>query len=85
MTLTLPDDIINKTGLSQRDALIEFACHLYDAQKLDAPAASRLAGLSRGEFEDELLKRGLPLVRVTQEYWQQELQTLNQIHEGERK
>jgi predicted HTH domain antitoxin len=49
--------------MSERDALIEFACRLFDAGKLRLWGAARLAGLSRVAFEDELLARHIPLAR----------------------
>ena len=59
MTFSIPDDILARAGLSERDALIEFACRLYDAERLEKPDATRLCGLERTEFEAELFKRGL--------------------------
>ncbi len=63
MPLVIPDDALREAGLSERDALIEFACRLFDAGKLTLWSAARLAGLSRVAFEDELLARGIPWLR----------------------
>ena len=38
------------------------------------PQATRWAGVARVEFETALLERELPLVRVDQGYWDQEVQ-----------
>ena len=65
MTLTIPDDVLTQTGLTEREVLIELACRLYDAEKLSKPAAVQLSGLERADFEDELVKRGLPWIRVS--------------------
>jgi len=65
MTLTIPDDVLRQTGLTERELLIELACRLYDAEKLSKPAAVQLSGLERADFEDELVKRGLPWIRVS--------------------
>ena len=79
MPLLIPDEILTDAGLSERAAAIEFACRLYDAQKLTLPAATRWTGLSRTEFEEELLRRNLPLVRVDDVYWQQEMESMQQL------
>ncbi len=34
MPLVIPDDALREAGLSEREALIEFACHLFEAGKL---------------------------------------------------
>ena len=67
MTITVPDEVLRQAGLSERDALIEFACRLFDAERLDLFAASRLAGLSRTEMEAELRIRRIPIYRPTLE------------------
>jgi predicted HTH domain antitoxin len=60
--------------MSEREMKIEIACRLFDADKLHKPQAARLAGLSRAEFEDELLKRGLALFHIDEEYVRHDLE-----------
>ena len=79
MPLTIPDDLLAAAGLSERDARIEIACRLYDAGKLAIPAATRWTGLTRTEFEEELLRRKLPLCRPTGEDLKQDLKTLQRL------
>lgn len=67
MGLHISDEVLRQAGLSEREALVEFACRLVQAEKLTLPQGSKLAGLSRVEFEDELLSRGIPLYRPTLE------------------
>jgi predicted HTH domain antitoxin len=67
MTINIPDDILRQIGPTERDVLIEIACRLYDAEKIEKPQATRLCGLSRVELEDELAKRGLAVYRATLE------------------
>lgn len=64
MPLTIPDDTLNDLKMDEREARIEIACRLFDADKLSKPAACRLTGLSRVEFEGELSKRGLPWIHL---------------------
>ena len=64
MPVVISDEILKAAKLSERDVLIEMACRWYDAGRLDKPSAVKLAGLTRTEFEAELLKRGLPWKRL---------------------
>ena len=64
MPLTIPDETLQQMKMTEQEARIEIACQLYTADKIAKPAASRLAGLSRDEFEGELMKRGMPWIRL---------------------
>jgi len=79
MPLTIPDDLLAEAGLTQRDARIEIACRLYDAGRLTMPAATGWTGLSRTEFEAELLSRGIAVSRPTAEDLRQDLDTLPRL------
>lgn len=65
MPLQIPDEVLKQAGLTEREALVEFACRLFDAGKLTMPQASKLAGLSRDEFQAAAMDRGIPLFRPT--------------------
>ncbi len=79
MALTIGDDLLAEAGLSERDARIEIACRLYDAGKLAMPAATRWAGLSRTQFEAELLRREIAIFRPTGEDLKQDLKTFQRL------
>jgi predicted HTH domain antitoxin len=79
MPLVIPDEILQQLGLSEREALIEFACRLFDAGKLYLPDSARLAGLTRVEMEDELAKRNIPIYRPTVEDLLQELADMDRL------
>jgi predicted HTH domain antitoxin len=79
MTITIPHDILKRAGLTEQEALVEFACRLYDAEKISLPDASRLAGLERVYFEAELRKRGLPIFRPTLDEFEQDLRALRKL------
>jgi predicted HTH domain antitoxin len=64
MSLTIPEETLDGLRHAPRDALIDMACRLYDADRISKPEATKLTGLSRVEFEGELTKRGLPWIRV---------------------
>ncbi len=79
MPLTIGDDLLAEAGFSERDARIEIACRLYDAGKLAMPAATRWAGLSRTQFEAELLRREIAIFRPTSEDLKQDLKTFQRL------
>ena len=79
MPLVISDEDLRKTGLSERDALIEFACRLFQAEKLSLPAAAKLAKLSRVEMEDALFDRGIPAYRYTVEMLEEDMANLKKL------
>lgn len=79
MPVTFPDQLLSEAGLSEAEAKLEIACRLYDAGTLTMPQATRWAGISRIEFESALLERQLPLVRIDDTYWQQEVEGLERL------
>ena len=79
MPVTVPDQLLSEAGLSEVEAKLEIACRLYDAGKLTMPQATRWAEISRSEFESALLERHLPLVRIDDTYWQQEVEGLERL------
>lgn len=72
MPVLLEDDLLSDAGFSEQQARTEIACRLYDAGRLTMPQATRWAGLTRLALEAALLERGLPLIRVDENYWRQE-------------
>ena len=83
MTLRIPDEILKAANLDEHGVLVELACHLFDAQRLSLGQASRLAGMSRTDFEDELHDRKISVYRYGEEEFQQDLQALAKMkHQG---
>ena len=76
MTLHIPEEILKEAGLSEDEALIEFACRLFDAQKISLWTAAKLAGLNRTQMEEALLARGIAIYRPSVEDLDQDLRTL---------
>ena len=62
-SLMIPEEVLREAGLTESEALVEFACRLFDAGKLTLWSAAKLARLDRNGIEDALLKRGLPIYR----------------------
>jgi predicted HTH domain antitoxin len=82
MSITISDELLREAGMSDREALLEIACRLFDAGKLTLPLAARLAGLSRGEMEDQLLDRKIALYRPTLDDYRDDVETLRKLKEG---
>ena len=86
MDLSIPDDILKQAGLTEDEALVELACHLFDTDRLDFPTAARMAHLDRMGFERELRSRNLPVIHYTEEHYEQDRATiahLDRIRRGE--
>lgn len=79
MPVIITDETLKQAGLSEREMKIEIACRLFDANKLALWPAAQLAGMSRGEFEDELMLRQIPVYRPTLEDFRQDLKTLDEL------
>lgn len=60
MTIDLPDVKIGSQPLTSEQARIEIACGLYAGWKATMTQASRIAGLPRILFMEELGKRKIP-------------------------
>jgi predicted HTH domain antitoxin len=79
MPLIIPDDALQEAGLSESEALTEFACRLFDAGKLTLWAAARLAGLSRVAFEGELQARHIAWLRPDERDLAEDLAALDRL------
>ena len=79
MTLTIPDEILKEAKLTEREALVELACRLFDAGRLSLPMASRLAGLPREHFEGELHQRRISIYRPTLEDVRGDVEALKRL------
>ena len=78
MPVIIPDETLKQAGLTEKEALIEIACLLFDADKLHLWPAAQLAAMSRGEFESELMSRGIAVHRIDEEYLRHELEMSGQ-------
>ena len=73
MTITIPDNLADKAKVTEREALIELACRLFDAERISKFEATSLTGLSRIEFEEQLVDRKLPRMRISEEEFMHDL------------
>jgi predicted HTH domain antitoxin len=79
MPVVISDETLSEAGLSEREALAEIACRLFDAGKLTLWSAARLAQLSRVAFEQELRARHIALYRPTVDDLEADLNALDRF------
>jgi predicted HTH domain antitoxin len=61
MTITIPDDVLEATHMSEDELLQELAVTLYQQDKLSLTQAAQLSGSDRDSFQDLLTSRGIAL------------------------
>lgn len=59
MSVTIPDDIVQSTHMTEAELKVEIAVMLYKQQKISSGKARAWTGLTVIEFQHELAKRGL--------------------------
>lgn len=79
MPLVISDETLRHAKLDEHEARVEIACLLYKAERLDLWPAAQLAGLSRVEMEDELMRRGIAVHRPTVEEVRADLESLQPL------
>jgi predicted HTH domain antitoxin len=77
--VVIPDETLKAAGLTEREAVLEIACHLFDAGKLALWPAAKPAGMSRGEFEAELGHRKIAVYRPAEQDFANDLAALNRL------
>lgn len=78
MPLITPDEMLKLVGLTKQEMTVEIACRLFDAGKLHLWPAAQLAGMSRVQFEDALIKRGIAPYPLDADYVCQEFEYVQQ-------
>lgn len=75
MTLTLSEELVQATRLSEQQILLELAVALYSGEHLTLAQAAKLANLDRIRFQHVLAGRGLP-VSYSDAGYDEDLKTL---------
>ncbi|MGA2062078.1 MAG: UPF0175 family protein [Thermoguttaceae bacterium] len=78
-TIIIPDEVLKEAGLNPQEALVEFACRLFEAGRLSLHSAGKLAGLDRVHMEEALSQRKIPIYRPTIEDINQDLAAMKQM------
>ena len=61
MAVTIPDDIVRATRMTEAELRQEIAVLLFEREKLTLGQASRLAGMSQLQFQHLLASRQIPV------------------------
>ena len=61
MSLIIPDDIIHKTNLTEKELKVEIAVMLFERNRFTLGQASDFSKVSRLQFQKILAKRQIPI------------------------
>ena len=78
MAIIISDDLIGKTGISEKELKIDFICWLYSQEKLTLARGATFLGISRIEMQEELSKRKINIHYSTDDVLE-DLANLNKI------
>ena len=78
MPLILPDELLNSIGMSENELLQEVAVMLFEKERFTLGQASRLAGMTRVEFQKLLADRKIPLHYGVDDF-DQDLKNLDEV------
>lgn len=78
--LKISDTVMKQAGLRDaREALIEFACRLFDAERITFQAAQEMAGLTDTELLQEMEHRGIRVYSPDAEELKQQVEALERM------
>jgi predicted HTH domain antitoxin len=79
MPVVISDETLKQAGMTEQEAIVEIACRLYDIGKLQLWPAAKMAGMSRGDFEQELMNRKIYVYRPTVQDFADDVATLERL------
>lgn len=75
MSLVISDDLVNASGFSENELLLEIVLMLFQQDKISLGKASELLGLHRMQFQKLISERGI-CVHYDIEEFEEDLKTL---------
>ncbi len=78
MVFTIPDHILEQSGISPSEILLKVAILLFQEERLTLGQASKLADMHRIKFQMELSKRNIPIHYGSDDY-QNDLKVIEKI------
>ena len=78
MSQIVPEDILQATGMSEEELRQEIAVLLFQKEKLTLARASRLAGMTRLQFQHLIASRQIP-VHYDSADFEEDLRTLKEL------
>jgi len=79
MSLTIPDEILFATRMSEEEMRQEIAVLLFQKNKLTLGKASEMAGLTREQFQNLIASRNIP-IHYTVADLKQDIDSLSHLH-----
>ena len=77
--LHVPDDLLRRLGPSDRDALMEIACRLYETHRLKFDEAARLADVDLDTYAAACASRKIPVYWYESADLESDLDTLKKM------
>ncbi len=78
MTIEISDKLLEKSGLTKEEILLELAIILFQRESVTLGQASKIARIHQFEFQKELAKRKIP-IHYDIEDFEKDLETIKQI------
>ena len=78
MTIEISDQLLEKSGLTREELLLELAIILFQRESITLGQASKIAGIHQFEFQKELAKRKIP-IHYDVEDFEKDLETIKQL------
>lgn len=78
MSVVIPDEILHAARMTEEEFKQEIAIFLFEKNKLTLAQASRLAGVSRLQFQHLLASRQIPVHYDVAEF-EEDLRTLQEL------
>ena len=80
MSLVIPDEFLQASGMSEHELKQEIAVLLFQKDRLTLAQASRLAAMSRLQFQHLLASRQIP-VHYDRAEFEEDLKTLRELQQ----
>lgn len=78
MTIEISDQLLEKSGLTREELLLELAIILFQRESITLGQASKIAGIHQFEFQKELAKRKIT-IHYDLEDFEKDLETIKQL------
>ena len=78
MVIEISDQLIQRSGLSEKDILLAIAIDLFTREKITLASAAKLAGLHQIQFQKELGERQIPIHYDVKDF-ENDLETLTEL------
>ena len=78
MTITIPPQLAQRAGFTEREILLRIAVELFREERITLAQGGELAGMHQSEFQKELARRKIPIHYGIEEL-EADLETLKRL------